>query len=59
MEDKEKLKKIVLQAASSLWIDKLPLSKEYVKDYYDKRVEELDKAPKLVLKRGDKNGCRV
>ena len=32
------LAKAVKQAAASIWIDQLPLSKEYVTNYYRKRL---------------------
>jgi len=57
MEDEEKLKKAIIQAAASIWLDNLPLSKEYVEKYYQKRLEQKkEQSPKLVLRKDDKNG---
>ncbi len=59
MEDEEKLRKAIMQAAASLWIDHLPLSKEYVDEYYQKKIQEIKQKkenPSLILKRGGKNG---
>lgn len=62
MTEEEKLKKAILQAAASIWLDDLPLSEEYVEEYYRKRLEELHKkkeeGPILRLKRGEKNEHR-
>jgi hypothetical protein len=58
MEDKEeKLRRSVRSAAASVWLEKLPLSKEFVEEYLEQRLSELRKEnnndKKLVLKRGD------
>ena len=58
MEDKEeKLRRSVRSAAASVWLEKLPLSKEFVEEYLEQRLSELrkeeNKDKQLVLKRGD------
>ena len=53
------LEKAIKQAVASIWMDKLPLSKEYVAKYYERRLIEKKAQslePKLTLKRGGKNG---
>ena len=62
MKDKEtNLEKAIRQASASLWLDGLPLSKEYVENYKNRRIGIQKKeatGPRLVLKRGVKNGRR-
>lgn len=55
------LKKAIRQAAASIWMDNLPLSKEYVAKYYRKRVLAKCKrysGPKLTFKRGVSRGTK-
>ena len=56
------IEKAIKQAAASIWIDKLPLSEDYIKSYYEKRLDSFrsvnNNYPKLILKRGNKNGRR-
>jgi hypothetical protein len=58
MNEEEKIKKAVKEASASLWIDKLPLDKEYVEAYLEKRLNDLEnteeKGKAKVLKRGAK-----
>ena len=56
MEDKEeRIRRSVRSAATSVWLEKLPLSKEFVEEYLNKRLSELKKeensGKRLVLKR--------
>ena len=57
MEDKEeKIRRSVKSAAASVWMEKLPLSKEFVEEYLENRLKKLkeeENNKKLVLKRGD------
>lgn len=57
-KDNTQLQKAIRQAAASIWMDKLPLSKDYVAKYYARRLVEKKQTngPKLSLKRGDKGG---
>ena len=60
MDDKERIEKAIRQAAASIWIDNLPLSKEYVEEYRINRLKQIEKnnSQKLVLKRGGLHGKR-
>ena len=56
MEDKEENIRSVKSAAASVWMEKLPLSKEFVEEYLENRLKKLkeeENNKKLVLKRGD------
>ncbi len=55
--NKTSLEKAVKQAAASLWLDNIPLSKEYVATYYKRRrIQRLKNGPKLTLKRSGISG---
>ncbi len=58
-EEKQKVLKAIRQAAASLWMDNLPLSKEYVDRYREERISSINdkknNSPKLVLKRSGNN----
>lgn len=58
MDEDKRLQKAIKEAAASVLLEKLPLSKEYVEDYYIKKLSEMknEEGAKLVLKRGDKSG---
>ena len=61
MTEEERIIKAIEQAAASIWIDNLPLSKEYVEEYKKKRLAELknkNKGPRLVLMRKDEKNER-
>ena len=57
----KRLQQAIKQAAASVWMERMPLSKEYVVNYYKRRLTEQKKTevPKLTLKRDDKNGRRI
>ena len=61
MEDIERLEKAIKQAAASIWIDKLPLSKEFVENYKEERINEIknNNSQRLILKRGGMNAKNV
>lgn len=50
----EEIKKNVTEAAASIWMDKLPLSEEYIIEFIEKKIKEKkdkeNKGPVLVLK---------
>lgn len=50
------INKAVNEAAASMWIDNLPLSKEYVENFRQKKLSELNNIKVLRLKRGGING---
>ena len=60
MSEEEKIKKAVIEAASSILLDKLPLSKSFVDEFLDRKLKEIkdkeEKGPVLVLKWGDLYG---
>ena len=51
IDDKEKIEKIIKQAAACIMFDYLPLSNEYVEMYKRKRLND---NKTLILKRGKK-----
>ena len=57
----KRLQQAIKQAAASVWIERMPLSKEYVVNYYKRRLAEQKKTdgPKLTLKRNDNNGNKI
>ena len=56
-EEKERLLKIIKEAAASVRMEKLPLSSEQIEEYTRRRLEQLEngKSNRLVLKRGVKS----
>ena len=59
MDEEKRLEKAIKEAAASVLMEKLPLSREYVLNYYNKKLSELkskESDKQLVLKRGGKNG---
>ena len=51
------IEKKINEAAASIWLDKLPLTKEYVDSYKEKKVNKKNYKI-LTLKRGIFNGKR-
>lgn len=54
MDEKEKLEKAIRQAAASIWLEGLPLSKDFIEDYKLKRMKEFNNKS-LILRRGGSN----
>ena len=55
MEEKERLEKIIKQVAASIWLDNLPLSREYIEKYKKERLIIINHS-KTLVKRGEING---
>ena len=57
----KRLQQAIKQAAASVWMERMPLSKEYVVNYYKRRLAEQKKteSPKLTLKRDDNHGRKI
>lgn len=54
MDEKEKLEKAIRQVAASIWLEGLPLSKDFIEDYKLKRMKEFNNKS-LILRRGGFN----
>lgn len=54
-EEVKKIDLAIKQAAASIWLDNLPLSKEYVEKYREEKINKYNNCKKYVLRRGIKN----
>ena len=56
--ENSKIEKAIAQARASLLIEKIEVSDSFIKSYRIKRKLPVVTGPKLVLKRGVKNGTK-
>lgn len=58
MKEVRKIEKAIRESAASMWLDNLPLSKEYVANYRKEKIKGLKSVKVLKLNRGGMGGIR-